>query len=141
MQFLNESIFEDLSNQPGANTFKGGQIQWAQLDNGNSGIERCDGRLGSDDTRTLANARDLMRRMRHLPVREQVVNLNRVLRGHYGYFGIAGNLRAMQKVYQVVCRRITKDRGSIFKRNSMFLQITFGLFVIPIIIHEMEYST
>lgn len=54
--------------------------------------------------RTLANARDLMRRMRHLPVREQVVNLNRVLRGHYGYFGIAGNLRAMQKVYQVVCR-------------------------------------
>jgi RNA-directed DNA polymerase len=54
--------------------------------------------------RTLANARDLMRRMRHLPVREQVVNLNRVLRGHYGYFGIAGNLRAMQKVYQFVCR-------------------------------------
>ena len=54
--------------------------------------------------RTLASTRDLMRRMRHLPVREQVVNLNRVLRGHYGYFGIAGNLRAMQKVYQVVCR-------------------------------------
>jgi RNA-directed DNA polymerase len=54
--------------------------------------------------RTLANARDLMRRMRHLAVREQVVNLNRVLRGHYGYFGIAGNIRALQKIYYAVCR-------------------------------------
>jgi hypothetical protein len=37
-----------------------------------------------------------MRRIRHLPVRVQGVNLNRVLRGHYGYYGIAGNFRALQ---------------------------------------------
>jgi len=54
--------------------------------------------------RTLANVQDLMRRMRHLPVREQVVNLNRVLRGHYAYFGIAGNIRALQKIYRAVER-------------------------------------
>lgn len=52
--------------------------------------------------RTLANVQDLMRRMRHLSVREQVVNLNRVLRGHYAYFGIAGNIRALQKIYRAV---------------------------------------
>ncbi len=33
--------------------------------------------------RSLSSLRELMRRMRHLPVREQAINLNRVLRGHY----------------------------------------------------------
>jgi hypothetical protein len=42
--------------------------------------------------------------MWHLPVREQVINLNRVLRGHYAYYGIAGNIRASRNVYRVVER-------------------------------------
>jgi RNA-directed DNA polymerase len=45
-----------------------------------------------------------MRRMRHVPVREQVINLNRVLRGHDAYYGIAGNFRALQKVHRFVAR-------------------------------------
>ncbi len=40
--------------------------------------------------------------MRHLPLREQVINLNRVLRGHYAYYGIAGNIRSLQKVQAFV---------------------------------------
>ena len=54
--------------------------------------------------RSLARLRALMRIMRHLPVEEQVINLNRVLRGHYAYYGIAGNLRSLQQVYQRVER-------------------------------------
>ena len=54
--------------------------------------------------RILMRLQDLMRRMRHLPVREQVDNLNLILRGHYAYFGIAGNFRALQKVYRAVER-------------------------------------
>jgi group II intron reverse transcriptase/maturase len=54
--------------------------------------------------RSLARLRDLMRRMRHLPVREQVINLNRVLLGHYAYYGIAGNFRALQRVHRAVER-------------------------------------
>jgi RNA-directed DNA polymerase len=54
--------------------------------------------------RSLAKLRDLMQRMRHLPVRDQVINLNRVLRGHFAYYGIAGNLRALQKVHRFVER-------------------------------------
>ncbi len=54
--------------------------------------------------RSLAHLRDLMRRMRHLPVSEQVINLNRVLRGHYAYYGIAGNFRALQRVHRAVER-------------------------------------
>jgi len=45
-----------------------------------------------------------MERMRHLPVREQVFNLNRALRGHYAYYGIAGNFRALQRVFRAVER-------------------------------------
>jgi hypothetical protein len=42
--------------------------------------------------------------MRHLPVGEQAVNLRRVLRGHYAYYGIAGNFRALQRVNRIVER-------------------------------------
>ncbi|NIS78921.1 MAG: group II intron reverse transcriptase/maturase, partial [Anaerolineales bacterium] len=66
--------------------------------------------------RSLANLRDMMRRMCHLSIREQVINLNKVLRGHYAYYGIAGNFRALQRVYRAVegywrkmlCRRSRK---------------------------------
>ena len=47
---------------------------------------------------------DQMRRMRHLPIREQVDYLNQVLRGHYAYYGIAGNIRALQRVHRAVER-------------------------------------
>lgn len=54
--------------------------------------------------RSLGHLRDLMRTMRHLPIGEQVINLNRVLRGHYAYYGFAGNLRSLQKVHRFVER-------------------------------------
>ena len=54
--------------------------------------------------RSLAPLRVLMRRMRPLPVREQVSHLNQVLRGHYAYYGIAGNFRAVQQVHRAVER-------------------------------------
>jgi RNA-directed DNA polymerase len=54
--------------------------------------------------RSLAHLQDLMRRLRHLLIREQVDNLNRVLRGHYAYYGIAGNFRALQRVHRAVER-------------------------------------
>jgi len=54
--------------------------------------------------RSLMSLQDLMRRMRHLPVREQVSNVNAVLRGHYAYYGIAGNFRSQQKVHRAVER-------------------------------------
>jgi RNA-directed DNA polymerase len=76
--------------------------------------------------RTLMRLQDLMRRMRHLPVKEQVDNLNLILRGHYAYFGIAGNFRALHRVYRAVerywhkmlCSRSWKGtiKWSVFQR-------------------------
>jgi RNA-directed DNA polymerase len=76
--------------------------------------------------RTLMRLQDLMRRVRHLPVKEQVDNLNLLLRGHYAYFGIAGNFRALHRVHRAVerywhkmlCSRSWKGRirWSVFHR-------------------------
>jgi RNA-directed DNA polymerase len=68
--------------------------------------------------RSLSHLRDLMRRMRHLALREQVINLSQVLRGHYAYYGIAGNFRALERVsraverywYKMLCSRSRKGR-------------------------------
>ena len=54
--------------------------------------------------RSLTSLRDLMRQIRHQTIQEQVENLNNGLRGHYAYYGIAGNIRALQKVHRAVER-------------------------------------
>jgi hypothetical protein len=54
--------------------------------------------------RSLARLRELMRMQRHLPIPDQAANLNRAIRGHYAYYGIAGNFRAVQRVYRTVER-------------------------------------
>ena len=41
-------------------------------------------------------------RMPHLKLQEQVINLNRILRGPNACYGIACNLRALQKVHRLV---------------------------------------
>jgi RNA-directed DNA polymerase len=54
--------------------------------------------------RSILSLQDLMRRIRHLTIPDQAGDLNAVLRGHYAYYGIAGNIRALQKVYRAVER-------------------------------------
>jgi group II intron reverse transcriptase/maturase len=55
-------------------------------------------------TRALKQLRDWMRVNRHLPVRRQAIVLGQKLRGHFGYYGIRGNSRALSRLrYAVVC--------------------------------------
>src|SRR6202140_5030319 len=54
--------------------------------------------------RALMRLQDQMRRMRHSSIREQTDGLNQMLRGHYAYYGIAGNIRALQRVHRAVER-------------------------------------
>src|ERR1700756_2630187 len=54
--------------------------------------------------RALMRLQDQMRRMRHLSILEQPDCLNQMLRGHYAYYGIAGNIRALQRVHRAVER-------------------------------------
>ena len=54
--------------------------------------------------RSLTSLQELMQRIRHQTISEQVGEINVVLRGHYAYYGVAGNLRSLVKVYRVVER-------------------------------------
>ena len=45
-----------------------------------------------------------MRRVWHLSIREQAGILNQMLRSHYAYYGIAGNIRALQRVHRAIER-------------------------------------
>ena len=54
--------------------------------------------------RSLTSLQELMRRIRHQAISDQVGDINAALRGHYAYYGVAGNLRSLIKVYQAVER-------------------------------------
>ena len=47
--------------------------------------------------RSLMSLQELMRRMRHHRISDQVSEINAVLRGHYAYYGVAGNIRSLRK--------------------------------------------
>jgi group II intron reverse transcriptase/maturase len=54
-------------------------------------------------TRALNGMREWMRTNRHLPVPRQAIVLGQKLRGHFGYYGIRGNSRALSRLrYAVV---------------------------------------
>jgi RNA-directed DNA polymerase len=54
--------------------------------------------------RSIHRLQDLMRKQRHLPIPEQVANLNSALRGHFAYYGVAGNFGALHRVHRIVER-------------------------------------
>ena len=54
--------------------------------------------------RALMRLQDQMRQARHLSLQDQVNHLNQMLRGHYAYYGIGGNIRALQRVHRAVER-------------------------------------
>src|SRR5215469_7424652 len=65
---------------------------------------------------------DQMRRMRHWPLREQAERLNQMLRGHYAYYGIAGNIWALRKVHRAVERYWRKMLSSRSWKGKAWLK-------------------
>ncbi|BCH26948.1 hypothetical protein MesoLjLb_67330 [Mesorhizobium sp. L-8-3] len=45
-----------------------------------------------------------MRQIRHPGISDQVRAINAALRRHYAYYGVAGNIRSLTKVYRVTER-------------------------------------
>ena len=78
--------------------------------------------------RSLLSLRELTRRIRHHTISDQVGEINAFLRGHYAYYGIAGNYRCLGKVYQTMERywhRMLRSRSWAGGRLtwSMFNQV------------------
>ena len=53
--------------------------------------------------RSLLSLQEL-RQIRHHRIGDQVSEINAALRGHYAYYGVGGNIRALFKVYRAVER-------------------------------------
>ncbi|MEK4007726.1 hypothetical protein [Paenibacillus sp. FSL H3-0333] len=49
--------------------------------------------------RSMGNVQETMGRMQHEPLEVQAKKINQMLQGHYAYYGMAGNLKCLSKVY------------------------------------------
>ncbi len=49
--------------------------------------------------RSIGNVQETMRRMQHDSIEFQAMKINQMLQGHYVYYGMAGNMRCLNKVY------------------------------------------
>jgi group II intron reverse transcriptase/maturase len=54
--------------------------------------------------RALARIAEWCRDNRHLPVKEQHAHLSAMIRGHYAYYGVTGNIRRLQRFVRYVVR-------------------------------------
>ena len=50
--------------------------------------------------RSVVKLQAEIRRNRHEPLKDQRERINQILRGHYNYYGLAGNLKALFQVYE-----------------------------------------
>lgn len=51
--------------------------------------------------RSVDKLYSLMREIRHFPIKEQVEKINQVLRGHYAYYGLGGNIKSLLRIRQL----------------------------------------
>ena len=89
--------------QPGSFNFLGFTWYWGRTRSGRWGLKQktAKERL-SRATRAISQ---WMRRNRHLPVSTQAAVLGRKLQGHYNYYGIQGNSKALGTFLRIVQRR------------------------------------
>lgn len=66
-------------------------------------------------SRAKAGMRDLLHRIRRHPIEAQVRAINRVLRGHFNYYGIAGNARKLHAFLEFTRR---EWKHSLSKRSQ-----------------------
>jgi RNA-directed DNA polymerase len=77
--------------------------------------------------RSLAKFHRLLQIIRHEPLKEQAEQINQFLRGHYAYYGVAGNLGSLQRIYRSIeryWRKMLSSRSQKGKvRWEVFLKI------------------
>ncbi|PEC50973.1 group II intron reverse transcriptase/maturase [Bacillus sp. AFS077874] len=54
--------------------------------------------------RSVNKIQETLRIIRHWSIKDQTEKLNQILRGHYNYYGIAGNLWTITKIYKITER-------------------------------------
>jgi RNA-directed DNA polymerase len=90
------------AGQPGTFDFLGFTHYWGQSRKGHAVVKRRTS--ASRFRRAITKIADWCRRHRHQPIPEQYATLSQKMRGHYGYYGITGNCRTLERLWFVVNR-------------------------------------
>lgn len=64
--------------------------------------------------RSLIKLKETLRKIRHWSNNDQAQKINQILRGHYNYYGVAGNLKSLHKIYcrtELYWRRMLSSRS------------------------------
>jgi RNA-directed DNA polymerase len=77
--------------------------------------------------RSLAKFHQLLQIIRHEPLEEQAGQLNQVLRGHYAYYGRAGNLGSLLRVYRNVERYWRKMLSSRSQKGKVRWEVFLNI--------------
>lgn len=85
-------------NRPGTFGFLGFTHYWGKTRNGYWIVQRKTDRKRLK--RKLGEIREWCRKNRHQKVKEQHATLSAKLKGHYGYYGVTGNMRSVVKFYR-----------------------------------------
>ena len=54
--------------------------------------------------RSVGKMKELLHKIMHDPIKEQIVRINRFLKGHYAYYGLGGNLQALSRLCRITGR-------------------------------------
>jgi RNA-directed DNA polymerase len=99
--------------RPGTFDFLGFTHHWGQSRRGRWIVKRRTAK--SRVARTARALHQWLKRHRHWPLVEQRRVLGLKLRGHYGYYGITGNIEALERVYR---RAVRAWRRWLSRRNQ-----------------------
>ena len=105
--------------------FLGFTLYWRRTRKGKWGIGRKTAK--SRLRRTFVRLNQWLKKHRHQPVPAQHKKLCAALRGHYAYFGVTGNIRALNSVFDRVTQMwrkwLSRRSGGPAMRWEKFLQI------------------
>lgn len=102
---------------PGSFELLGFNHHWGLSRRGNWVVQRKT--MRSRLTRALGRVREWCRINRHLPIAEQCTALGHKLRGHFGYYGITGNIDALSRFACEVQRAWRKWLSRRSQRGAM----------------------
>jgi RNA-directed DNA polymerase len=93
---------DDPNQRPGVFDLLGFTHYWARTVRGGWAVLRKT--ASKRFSRAVQSIAQWCRKHRHLPVRQQHVTLSQKIRGHYAYYGITGNRRALASFWDAIQR-------------------------------------
>ena len=118
---------ENRGNRPGTFDLLGFSHYWGKTRKGAWAVMRQT--MKSRLARSVQSIRQWCRRNMHKPVREQWKKLKAKISGHYAYYGITGNFRAIGRFCYVVMKgwrywlnRRNRERGMTWKEYLLLLK-------------------